>query len=123
MSFKSVKLAIICVFIIFTLRPNLALAEPDQNQIVYWLGTQDVIMKKNALLPNKHEKLKAQNIKELMLIKKNAQNKGLKMQETSKYTFKYFYQKEISCDASITYTWTRFGSEYELKAIIVDCQV
>jgi hypothetical protein len=118
--FKKIALSGLAVFY---LMPNTAHSAPDHNQILFWIGTQDVIIKKRSLLPNIHEKLKPSNIKNLKRIKANQNNDILTMQETVKFTFIYFYEKDISCDASITYTWTRLKSNYELKSIIADCDV
>lgn len=108
---------------VFSLIPASVYSAPDENQILFWIGTQDVIIKKRSLLRNIHEKLKPSNIKNLKRIKANQNNDILTMQETVKYTFNYYYEKDISCDAGITYTWTRLKSNYELKSIIVDCEV
>ena len=107
----------------FCSMPTIANATPDNNQIIFWIGTQNVLIKKRSVLPNVQQRLNPSNIKDLKLIKKHQNNDILTMQEAAKYTFTYFYEKNISCDANITYTWTRLKSNYELRSLIVDCQV
>ncbi len=120
---KILSKVMLVLMIACTLLPISAIAAPDDNQILFWIGTQDVVTKKRTLLANKHEKLKPSNIKDLKLIKSQQKNEVITMKETAKYTFTYFYEKDLPCDANITYSWTRFQSDYQLQSIIVDCQV
>ena len=120
---KSFYKTIWYVLAAFFLVPHPAIAKPDDNQIIFWISTQDVVLKKRKILPDKHEKLKPANIKELKLVKSQQQNEVLTMKETAKFEFIYFYEKDLPCDANITYSWTRFKSNYELQSVIVDCQI